>query len=124
MRRLLIVITALVFLTGTVYAMTPEQKEIIGKIRLAEDAIWLFASVFLVFFSYQLKVIYEGGEMEDAFKIFVLAFSLLVLWKFLGVTGRIYGIDTGLVKELVGEAGSGFVIGGAYSKMWHIMKGE
>lgn len=122
--RYLVLIVAL-FTISAVYGLTPEEKETISKIRIVEDSMWLFASVFIVFFTYQLKKVYEGGQLERAFALFLIAFGLIVLWKFLGVIQRVYDIEAVEdFKEVVGEAGSGFMMGVAYFVMWKLLKGE
>ncbi len=124
MRWSVILLVTLIFLVSVGFAITPEQKDIIGKIRLAEDSIWLFASVFLVFFTYQLRKVYEGGALEKSFLLFTVAFGLMVFWKFLGVIQRVYDIEAEFLKEFIGEGGSGFMIGIAYYAMWKMLKGE
>ncbi|WP_456475562.1 hypothetical protein [Candidatus Pyrohabitans sp.] len=124
MRGVILTIIVLIFLTAPVFALTSEEKATIERVRLMEDSIWLFASVFLVFFSYQLRKIYAGGAMEKTFTLFTLAFGLMMLWKFLGVIQRVYGIEAELIRELIGEGGSGFMMGVAYYAMWRMLKGE
>ncbi len=123
MRGLILIVLLLAI--STVYGLTPEEKATIEKIRIVEDSMWLFASVFIVFFTYQLKKIYEGGEIERGFTLFLIAFGLIVMWKFLGVIQRVYDIEAVEdFKEVVGEAGSGFMMGVAYFVMWKLLKGE
>jgi len=109
------------------YAATGGGKDVISRYRIGEDALWMFASAFLVYFSYQLMTTYKGGALEKGFLAFMAAFFIIFLWKFIGVVMRLHGLGSTNApaldefKEIL-EGLSGLAIGIAFLVMYNQLK--
>jgi len=111
----------------TVYVGSGGGKEVISRYRIGEDAIWMFAAAFLVYFAYQLMVLSKGGVLEKGFLAFMVSFFIVFLWKFIGVVMRVHGLsgatNPGLheFKEWL-EGLSGLAIGLTFLYMYLLLR--
>ncbi len=106
-----------------IYLASDKGDVAIKNMRLGEDAMWFFAAIFLMYFSYRLMVLSKGGFLEKGFLAFMLTFFIIVLWKFIGVNGRMFGVSEGLgeFKEIL-EGVSGLAMGGTFLYMYTLLK--
>ncbi len=115
---------ALLIWAWTIYASAGGSKDVIARFRLGEDAIWFFASAFLMYFSYQLMVLSKGGLLEKAFMAFMVSFFVIFLWKFIGVNERIFLLPKGALHEFKEtlEGVSGLAIGVTFLYMYNLLR--
>ena len=117
----------LIIWAWTIYSASGGGKDIIGKYRIGEDAIWFFASAFLMYFSYQLMELSKGGALEKGFMAFMASFFVIFLWKFIGVTMRVHNLSASNaptleeLKEML-EGLSGVAIGLTFLYMYNVLR--
>ncbi len=106
------------------YSSSSGGDDVIGRLRLAEDGIWFFASIFLMYFSYRLMILSKGGVLEKGFLAFMLSFFVIVLWKYIGVNERIFALPKGALHEFKEalEGVSGVAIGLTFLYMYNLLR--
>ncbi|RMF91319.1 MAG: hypothetical protein D6733_01505 [Methanobacteriota archaeon] len=106
------------------YTQSGAGESVIGNYRMGEDAIWMFASAFLLYFSYGLMTMSKGGALEKGFLGFMISFFIIFLWKFIGVNERALSLPKGGLhefKEML-EGLSGLAIGITYLYMYNVLR--
>jgi hypothetical protein len=119
-----ILAVGLIIWSWFLYSGSGGGSDVISRLRLAEDGIWFFASIFLMYFSYRLMVLSKGGRLEKGFLAFMLSFFIIVLWKYIGVNERIFALPQGALhdfKETL-EGLSGVAIGLTFLYMYNLLR--
>ncbi len=85
-----------------------KTTDTIDRLRIAEDAMWLLASGFIVYLSFfRLRSLL--GNMEKTFLLFTVTFLDVFLWKFLGVWRRVWAPPFSDPLHDVGEVFEGLL---------------